>query len=377
MPNSQNYTQLRPQTLQTHVHKHQQTHVPAQQSSLIGPRINTDHVQGVASYNPTSLRYDHCSPINSYQQGQLYPLMPLTNTVPVLYVTGLQYPPGNGFRDASANDYRYADFGDDSRKGQYYEGEHYAPSFEQHSQFNGHGRGRGFNPLVGTPVHDQHERPMGSPPRAPRHPYATRYQDGDDCYTETRFEQFDGKSDADAFIDWLDKVEKISTYKRYGDLKQGYPMITESSKMRRDMKERFIPMNNEQQQVSKYKNGLTKKLQDMIALQHVYCLSENSKHVEDGTTITQSRPPVPVQTTTFPAILTVTAPRTYVLGNCYGCGKPGHQKRDCPTFAKKVGLVIDGMRKSVIATIQRVLEDEDEDGIHTTFVCASFGVPPP
>ncbi|KAF6142869.1 hypothetical protein GIB67_033480 [Kingdonia uniflora] len=32
--------------------------------------------------------------------------------------------------------------------------------------------------------------------------------------------KFDGKSDADAFIDWLDKVEKIFTYKCYGDPKQ-------------------------------------------------------------------------------------------------------------------------------------------------------------
>ncbi|KAF6145226.1 hypothetical protein GIB67_041421 [Kingdonia uniflora] len=74
--------------------------------------------------------------------------------------------------------------------------------------------------------------------------------------------EFDDKSDAD---DWLDKVEKIFTYKHYGDSKQvaivetrlsgyaltwwnnvqhsrrsqGYPMITEWSKMRRDMKERI------------------------------------------------------------------------------------------------------------------------------------------
>ncbi|KAF6154169.1 hypothetical protein GIB67_016421, partial [Kingdonia uniflora] len=57
--------------------------------------------------------------------------------------------------------------------------------------------------------------------------------------------------------------------------------------------------------------------------------------------ITQFRPPVSVQTAASSIILTVTAPRTYVLGNCYGCGKPGYQKHDYPAFTKKVGLVVD------------------------------------
>ncbi|KAF6172278.1 hypothetical protein GIB67_024900 [Kingdonia uniflora] len=44
------------------------------------------------------------------------------------------------------------------------------------------------------------------------------------------------------------------------------------------------------------------------------------------------------------------------------------QKRDCSAFAKKVGLIVDGMRESVIATVQRVLQDEEKDEMHTTFV---------
>ncbi|KAF6142361.1 hypothetical protein GIB67_023386 [Kingdonia uniflora] len=126
------------------------------------------------------------------------------------------------------------------------------PPWERHQQFSGRGRGRGFNPLVGTPWCDRQEqyRSVGSPPRPPRHPYVTQYQD-DEYYTERGFErrpqrqgrctdiealaralteqtydlhlkilEFDGKSDADAFIDWLDKVDKIFTYKCYGDPKQ-------------------------------------------------------------------------------------------------------------------------------------------------------------
>ncbi|KAF6152973.1 hypothetical protein GIB67_021578, partial [Kingdonia uniflora] len=80
----------------------------------------------------------------------------------------------------------------------------------------------------------ERHRSMGSSPQPPRHPYATQYQ-ADEYYTETGFErqpqrqgrgtdievpEFNSKSDADAFIDWLDKAEKIFTYKRYGDPKQ-------------------------------------------------------------------------------------------------------------------------------------------------------------
>ncbi|KAF6155775.1 hypothetical protein GIB67_007422 [Kingdonia uniflora] len=54
-------------------------------------------------------------------------------------------------------------------------------------------------------------------------------------------------------------------------------------------------------------------------------------------------PPFPAATPAAPAIPTVTALRTFAL---------------------------DGMRKNVIATVQRVLQDEDEEetGMHTTFV---------
>ncbi|KAF6167235.1 hypothetical protein GIB67_029873 [Kingdonia uniflora] len=32
--------------------------------------------------------------------------------------------------------------------------------------------------------------------------------------------EFDGKSDVDAFIEWLNKVERVLNYKKYGDPKQ-------------------------------------------------------------------------------------------------------------------------------------------------------------
>ncbi|KAF6148110.1 hypothetical protein GIB67_024001 [Kingdonia uniflora] len=59
-------------------------------------------------------------------------------------------------------------------------------------------------------------------------------------------------------------------------------------------------------------------------------------------------------------------------GNCYGCGKLGYQKCNCPVFARKVSLVVDGMRESVIVTVQRVMQDEDEEEeetkMHTAYV---------
>ncbi|KAF6142979.1 hypothetical protein GIB67_014546 [Kingdonia uniflora] len=92
----------------------------------------------------------------------------------------------------------------------------------------------------------------------------------------------------------------------------------------------------------------------------------------------QYRPPVQASTTAAPAIPTVTTPQTFVLGNCYECDKPEHQKRDCPTFSRKVGLVVDDMRESVIATVQHVLQDEDEEetGMCATYMRESSGIPP-
>ncbi|KAF6138196.1 hypothetical protein GIB67_011036 [Kingdonia uniflora] len=213
--------------------------------------------------------------------------------------------------------------------------------------------------------------------------------------------EFTGKSDADAFIEWLDKVECIFNYKKYGDLKQvmiiesrltgfaliwwnnvqqarrtvGYRPILEWWKMRRELKERFIPMNygevafgklqslkmglaslddytdqyylleahaqlyETEQRVSRYKSGLTKKLQEATTLQPVFCLAEIVQLARQANELhAQYRPPVPTATPAAPAILVATAPLTFVLGNYYGCGKPGHQKRDCPAFARKAVL---------------------------------------
>ncbi|KAF6171860.1 hypothetical protein GIB67_007381 [Kingdonia uniflora] len=84
----------------------------------------------------------------------------------------------------------------------------------------------------------------------------------------------------------------------------------------------------------------------------------------------QYRPPVQTTTTIALAISTVTASRTFILGHCYGCGKPGHQKCGRPAFSKRVSLVVDGMCESVITTVQRIRPDEDEEEteMHTTFV---------
>ncbi|KAF6163883.1 hypothetical protein GIB67_024738 [Kingdonia uniflora] len=123
---------------------------------------------------------------------------------------------------------------------------------------------------------------------------------------------------------------------------------------------------------------MMKKLQEATTLQPVFCLAEIVQLDKQASELhAQYRPPVPAATPAAPTIPTVTTPRTFVLGNCYGCGKPGHQKHDCLAFAKNVGLVVDGMRESVIATVQHVLQDEDEEetGMHTTFSWASYDPP--
>ncbi|KAF6157547.1 hypothetical protein GIB67_004485 [Kingdonia uniflora] len=182
--------------------------------------------------------------------------------------------------------------------------------------------------------------------------------------------EFDGKSNVDAFIDWLDKVERVFSYKKYGDPKQcstckvyiGLPLhhrvVEDAERAEREVYPYELRqaharlLEAEQQRVGRYKSGLTKKLEEAIALQPVFCLAEIVQLAKQASELhAQYRLPVSAPTTAALAIPVVTAPRTFVLGNCYGYKKPGHEKRDCPTFAKKVGFVDDGMRESVITTI--------------------------
>ncbi|KAF6151773.1 hypothetical protein GIB67_010347 [Kingdonia uniflora] len=264
------------------------------------------------------------------------------------YSAGTQPPLGNVFRHGLGE--KYTDVDDDGVRSEREttSGGQYTPHFERQQLFKGQGRDRGLNPPVDTPPHDLLE--------------------------------FDGKSDVDAFIDWLDIVVKIFTYKCYGDPKQvmiiesrlsgyaltwwnnvqqsrrshGYPMITEWSKMRRDMKKKFIPMNYDQ------------------VVFEIVQLAKRASELQ----ITENRPTA--STTAVPTSSTNTAPHIYVTGNYYGYGKPGHQKRDCPQFAKRVGLVVDGVRGHMVATVQEVLteDDGDDDSDRPTWIArASSGAP--
>ncbi|KAF6142588.1 hypothetical protein GIB67_039552 [Kingdonia uniflora] len=170
---------------------------------------------------------------------------------------------------------------------------------------------------------------------------------------DARCHEFTKKYDADTFIEWLDKVERIFNYKKYGDLKQ--IMIIESrftsfaltwwnnvQQARRTsvylLEARARLHETEQQRVSRYKNGLTKKLHKATALQPVFCLAEIVQLAKQASELhAQYRLPVLAIPAAAPTIPIITAPRTPVLGNCYGYGKPGHQKR--VAFAKKVNVV--------------------------------------
>ncbi|KAF6170322.1 hypothetical protein GIB67_043012 [Kingdonia uniflora] len=225
------------------------------------------------------------------------------------------------------------------------------PSWERHQQFSRRGQGHGLHPLVDTPLRDRQEpyRPVGV--LWPfRHPYATRALTKQTHDLHLKVPEFDGKSDAYAFIDWLDKSRRS----------QGYLMITELSKLRRDMIKWFILMNYDEiifGKLQSLKMGLSTI--DDYADQFDLLESRARLHeieqqrVSRDCTVSQIgeqatckyHPLVPASTTTT-AIPTVT----------------GH-----------VGLVVDGMRESVIVTVQRVLQYEDDnvddfaEGAHNPF----------
>ncbi|KAF6137919.1 hypothetical protein GIB67_041792 [Kingdonia uniflora] len=132
-------------------------------------------------------------------------------------------------------------------------GSRYMHTRERERQFSGKDQGCGSYPPVDIPLRDRYrQRPLGLPPRLPRHLYATSWQD-DEYSSDYKEEQrpqlrrkgkgnniealakaiseqthnvhlkvpeFTGKFDTDPFIEWLDKVDRIFNYKKYGDPKQ-------------------------------------------------------------------------------------------------------------------------------------------------------------
>ncbi|KAF6148009.1 hypothetical protein GIB67_024184 [Kingdonia uniflora] len=180
------------------------------------------------------------------------------------YSAGTQPPPGNGFRHGSGE--KYMDVDDDGVRSEREttSGGQYAPHFERQQLFKGQGRDRGLNPLRRS------ERQLQRHGRGTDIEALTRALTEQTHDLHLKVLEFEGKSDVDAFIDWLDIVVKIFTYKCYGDPKQvmivesrlsgyaltwwnnvqqsrrshgypshGYPMITEWSKMRHDIMSAF------------------------------------------------------------------------------------------------------------------------------------------
>ncbi|KAF6154552.1 hypothetical protein GIB67_027825 [Kingdonia uniflora] len=170
--------------------------------------------------------------------------------------------------------------------------------------------------------------------------------------------EFTGKSDADAFIEWLDKVEHIFNYKKYLDPKQ--VMIIES----RLTGFAITWWNNVQQAacigLPSY-FGMVENVERAEGEVYPHELRRVSQQASELNA--QYRPPVLAATPAAQAIPTVTASRTFVLGNCYGCGKPGHQKRDCPAFAKKMGEVVKDVTAGTVGEAAQLMVGHPFDSL--------------
>ncbi|KAF6159805.1 hypothetical protein GIB67_030063 [Kingdonia uniflora] len=218
-------------------------------------------------------------------------------------------------------------------------GSRYIPAGERERQFSGRDRGRGSHPPVDTPLRDHYrQRPLGSPPRPPRHPYATTWQDDEyssDSEEELRpqlrqkgkkndiealakaiseqmhnvhlkIPEFTEKSDADAFIEWLDRLN-CSTSEAYRGLSPYFGMVENAERAEGDV----YPMNYGEVAFGKLqslKMGLS-SLDDYTDQYYLFEARARLHETEQQRLAKQAnelhaqhRPPVPTATPTAPAM---------------------------------------------------------------------------
>ncbi|KAF6152439.1 hypothetical protein GIB67_035507 [Kingdonia uniflora] len=263
-----------------------------------------------------------------------------------------------------------------------------------------------------------HERPLGSPPPPPRHLYVTTWQDDEyslDFEEELRPQlrrkgkgtdiealakaisehthdvylkvpEFTGKFDADSFIEWLDKVERIFNYKKYGDKKQvmiieyrltgfaltwwnsvqqarrtsGYHPISEWWKMRRELKERFIPMNNGDvafRKLQSLKMGLSSldDCTDEYYLLEARARLHETEQQRANELHAQYRPPVPA----------ATVPCTSVLGHISyyfpGCGAVFTGDT---LFSLSCGKLFEGTAEEMLSSLRKIISLPEDTNIY-------------
>ncbi|KAF6149011.1 hypothetical protein GIB67_009630, partial [Kingdonia uniflora] len=196
----------------------------------------------------------------------------------------------------------------------------------------------------------------------------------------------------DGFMEWLSRVDRILTCKRYGDLKSvmlletklakyalnwwdsiqkmrwdsGQEYITDWASMRRKLVNRFVPRSYEEDNFT-HLQGLRQKLKNVDEYANEFYLFSSRV----ATAETEAQKDInPSYDVSFHDSDAYYDSRGTSNGNnsgiqCFGCGKTGYMRRECPNIKKHVALLTEKFRDHMTDMVQQMWDEDDVEIVMT------------